>query len=249
MVHQHTNQVALGGRGDPNKHPNFSKMLEYCRKHNVVPNYTTSGIDLTDNEIEISKMCGAVAVSDYGKDFTYDALKRFMDAGIKTNIHQIFDSKTFHKCTSLIKGIDYWSGRVDIDRLNAVIFLLFKPQGSGKQLKFLQPTEIQLEVMANRILEPECKFKVGMDSCLANHVLKYTTPAPLQAMSIDTCEAARMSGYITPDMKFKPCSFAESSTEVELKNSNLAAIWITSEPFNLFRDVLQQKSNTCPIGF
>ena len=106
-VHQHTNQVALGGRGDPNKHPKFADMLEYCRKHNVVPNYTTSGIDLTDDEIEASTMCGAVAVSDYEKDFTYDALQRLMDAGIKTNIHQIFDAKTFHKCTLLIKGIDY----------------------------------------------------------------------------------------------------------------------------------------------
>jgi len=62
-VSHHTNQVALGGRGDPNKHAHFAEMLEYCRKHNVVPNYTTSGIDLTDDEIEISKMCGAVAVS------------------------------------------------------------------------------------------------------------------------------------------------------------------------------------------
>ena len=60
----HTNQIALGGRGDPNKHPDFGKMLEYCRKNNVVPNYTTSGIDLTDDEIELSKMCGAVAVSE-----------------------------------------------------------------------------------------------------------------------------------------------------------------------------------------
>ena len=248
VVQHHTNQVALGGRGDPNKHPNFADMLEYCRKNNVVPNYTTSGIDLTDDEIEASKMCGAVAVSDYGKDFTYDALKRFMDAGIKTNIHQIFDAKTFHKCTSLINGIDYWNGRVDIDRLNAVIFLLFKPQGSGKKLKFLQPTDIQLEVMSDRILHPKCKFKVGMDSCLANHVLKYQTPSDLQAMSIDTCEAARMSGYITPDMKFKPCSFAECSTEVEL-NGNLPEIWNDSESFKFFRDVLQQKSNTCPIGF
>ncbi len=248
-VYHHTSQVALGGRGDPNKHPNFFDMLEYCRKHNVVPNYTTSGIDLTDDEIEISKMCGAVAISDYEKDFTYSALRRFMDAGIKTNIHQIFDAKTFHKCTSLIKGIDYWSGRVDIDRLNAVIFLLFKPQGSGKKLKFLQPTESQLKIMANRILNPECKFKVGMDSCLANHVMTYITPTPLQAMSMDSCEAARMSGYITSDMKFKPCSFAEHSTEVELKGRSLSSIWNASEPFNFFRDTLKKNPKACPINF
>lgn len=249
-VSHHTNQVALGGRGDPNKHPHFSEMLEYCRKHNVVPNYTTSGIDLTDDEIEASKMCGAVAVSDYGKIFTYDALRRFMDAGIKTNIHQIFDAKTFHKCTSILHGeYAYWRGQVDVDRLNAVIFLLFKPQGRGKQMRFLQPTQIQLEIMADRILQPRCKFKVGMDSCLANHVLKYQQPGALQAMSIDTCEAARMSGYITPDMKFKPCSFADSSTEVDLRGESISNLWNGADSFKLYRDILEENPQSCPIGF
>lgn len=250
VVSHHTNQVALGGRGDPNKHPNFEKMLEYCRKNNVVPNYTTSGIELTDDEIEASKMCGAVAVSDYEKGFTYEALQRFMDAGIKTNIHQIFDAKTFHKCTSLINGeYSYWKGQVDVDRLNAVIFLLFKPQGSGKKLKFLQPTSIQLEVMSNRILEPKSKFKVGMDSCLANHVLRYQQPGVLQAMSIDTCEAARMSGYITPDMRFKPCSFAGCETEIDLRETSLEGAWNTGDSFTFYRDILTENPQSCPIGF
>jgi len=60
----HTNQVALGGRGDPNLHENFKEILEYCRENNVVPNYTTSGNNLTDEQIEVSKLCGAVAVSE-----------------------------------------------------------------------------------------------------------------------------------------------------------------------------------------
>jgi MoaA/NifB/PqqE/SkfB family radical SAM enzyme len=53
QVKHHVNQVALGGRGDPNKHKDFKKILEYCRKNNVIPNYTTSGFKLTDEEIEI----------------------------------------------------------------------------------------------------------------------------------------------------------------------------------------------------
>jgi biotin synthase-like enzyme len=59
----HVNQIALGGRGDPNHHENFAEIVEYTRKNGMVPNYTTSGIDLTDEQIEISKLCGAVAVS------------------------------------------------------------------------------------------------------------------------------------------------------------------------------------------
>lgn len=46
----HINQVALGGKGDPNKHENFEDILKYCVENNVVPNYTTSGNGLTLEE-------------------------------------------------------------------------------------------------------------------------------------------------------------------------------------------------------
>ena len=261
QTHHHTNQIALGGRGDPNKHPDFAKMLEYCRKHNVVPNYTTSGIDLTDDEIETSKMCGAVAVSDYEQPHTYKALKGFMNAGIKTNIHQLFHKGTYSKCLQIVYGYDPWKyngnkayyhehpGEVDIDKLNAVIFLLFKPQGSGRTLTDLIPTKYQLKTFGIKILQPDSKFKVGMDSCLVNHVLQYTETTPVQAMSIDTCEAARMSGYITPDMKFKPCSFAEKTSEVDLARTNIENIWNTSRVFKGFRKHLIKNKMSCPIGF
>jgi len=254
QVYHHTNQIALGGRGDPNKHPDFVGILEYCRKHNIVPNYTTSGIDLTDDEIEASKMCGAVAVSDYEQPHTYDALKRLMDANIKTNIHQIFHRGTFDKCLKTIQGYNPWQtqdqeSKVDIERLNAVIFLLFKPQGSGQAMPELIPTKRQMAIISEKIFNPDCSFKIGIDSCLANHVLHHIRPTPMQMMSIDTCEAARMSGYITPNMKFKPCSFAERSSEVLLTDRNLDIIWNDSTPFKTFRNILTENRAGCPIGF
>lgn len=61
-----TFQIALGGRGDANLHENFKEILECTRKYGMVPNYTTSGINLSDEQIELTKsMCGAVAVSAY----------------------------------------------------------------------------------------------------------------------------------------------------------------------------------------
>ena len=61
-----TFQIALGGAGDPNKHPDFEDLLKICRRYRIVPNLTTSGFDLTDKEIYcIKKYCGAVAVSWY----------------------------------------------------------------------------------------------------------------------------------------------------------------------------------------
>ncbi len=214
QVKHHTNQIALGGRGDPNHHENFKEIIEYTRASGVVPNYTTSGIDLTDEQIEISKMCGAVAVSDYGNPYTYDALRKFMDAGIKTNIHLIFSRYTFNKALKIVGGYNPWSHQkkesdVDVDRLNAVIFLLFKPAGAGANLDDWKPNANHFETFASIVFNPNPMFKIGMDSCLINHVLQYGKPTKLQRMSIDSCEGARMSAYITSDMKMSPCSFAD----------------------------------------
>jgi MoaA/NifB/PqqE/SkfB family radical SAM enzyme len=256
QVKHHTNQVALGGRGDPNQHENFEEIISYARKNGVVPNYTTSGIDLTDEQIEISKMCGAVAVSDYEQSYTYRALEKLMDAGIKTNIHFIFAKHTFGKAMRILYGHHPWithkkksnKKHVNIDRLNAVIFLLFKPAGAGKDLDW-KPTEYHISSFANLVFNPKSKFKIGMDSCLVNQVLKYVEPNKLQKMSIDTCEGARMSAYITPDMKMMPCSFAdESKWSIPIKgNKDIDYIWNRSMKFNSFRKILRKTQTCCPL--
>jgi len=255
QVKHHTNQVALGGRGDPNHHENFKEIIEYARKNGVVPNYTTSGIGLTDEHIEISKMCGAVAVSDYDQSYTYDAIKRFLDAGIKTNIHLIFSRHTYGKCLHILYGANPWKYAdgncdVDIDRLNAVIFLLFKPAGAAAELEDWKPNPYQLETFANSVFEPESKFKIGMDSCLINHMLQYVEPSEIQRMSIDTCEGSRMSAYITPDMKMTPCSFADARThavQIEGKH-DIESIWNDSLEFISFRQILEKDQKCCPLN-
>jgi len=250
QVKDHTNQVALGGRGDPNLHPQFEEIIEYAMINNVVPNYTTSGRNLTDEQIEISKFCGAVAVSDYDRDFTYDALNRLMKAGIKTNIHMIFTRESYFKAMKMVKGYDIWESKIDLDKLNAVVFLLFKPQGSGKTRIELIPTTNQIKTFAEYIFQSKSKFKIGMDSCLINHVLKYTTPNAIQQMAIDTCESSRMSVYISPSMKLIPCSFADHDYwGVQITDEcDINTIWNTSPFFQQFRDRLHAKSNQCPVG-
>ena len=242
----HVNQVALGGRGDPNHHEHFGEIVEYCRMNNVVPNYTTSGIGLTQEQIEISKMCGAVAVSDYEQPYTYEALSRLTEAGIKTNIHQIFSNQTFNKCYMIVQGYrpDEW--KFDISKLNAVIFLLFKPHGAGAKLP-LKPTKEMLKTFGSAIFEPHCTFKVGMDICLVNHVLHYGNPSEVQKTTVDTCEAARMSAYITPDMKFMPCSFADQDAFSIPITEGLKPIWEEGASFQTFRAQLTHNRHVCPL--
>ena len=260
-VKHHTNQVALGGRGDPNLHPQFKEITEYARNNHVVPNYTTSGINLTDYQIKISENCGAVAVSDYERDFTYESIKRFIDHGIKTNIHMIFDKNSYYKSIKILYGYNPWEilegkrsegvkkiSKVDIKKLNAVIFLLFKRTGAASNLEN-RPTKSQIAIFSELVFKPKSKFKIGMDSCLVNHVLNYGTPHKIQKMSIDTCEAARMSGYITPDMKMMPCSFAnEEKWAVPIGKKDIYTIWNKSDPFKRFRYLLRKNPDKCPLN-
>lgn len=253
QVKHHTNQVALGGRGDPNQHKDFEEIVTYSRKNGVAPNYTTSGIDLTDEQVEISKMCGAVAVSDYGEAYTYKALEKLMDAGVKTNIHLMFTKQSYFKSLKILYGYNPWKVKdktlIDIDRLNAVIFLLFKPAGAGANLDW-KPTITQFSTFAELVFKPKSKFKIGMDSCLVNHVLNYVEPDKLQKISIDTCEGGRMSAYITHDMKLMPCSFADASIwATPIKgNKDIDYIWNRSMKFKSFRKILRDKPNCCPLG-
>jgi len=246
---KHVNQVALGGRGDPNLHENFKEILECCHEYGVVPNYTTSGNNLTDEQVEITKKyCGAVAVSNYDKDFTYVAIDKFLKVNMKTNIHFVLTRDSFVDAIKIISGIDIWNNKVDINKLNAVVFLLFKPQGRGKDKPYLMPTDEQLTEFSNLLLYPKCIFKVGCDSCLINKVSKFRGLSDSEKHFVDTCEGGRMSCYISPNMMFMPCSFGDRFKDgIKInKDNSIQKIWESGEPFLRFRNCLEKNPEGCP---
>jgi len=242
-------QVALGGRGDPDQHADFEEILKYTREKGVIPNYTTSGRDFSEKHACISKeYVGAVAVSDYGKEFTYSAIRILQQAKIKTNIHMVLSSASLQKAIRLLNGEDVWNSNVDIDNLNAVIFLLFKPVGRGVSLKSNCLSKDQVKEFAAALVNAKCSFSVGLDSCLVCSILTEAKCfSEKQMQCIDTCEAARMSAYITPDMKLKPCSFAGNDTAIPLTNSTIRSAW-NSEVFARTRSLLQEEPNQCPFA-
>ncbi len=243
----YSNQIALGGRGDPNQHEWFEEILKYAVDNNIIPNYTTSGINLTDSAIAVSKKyCGAVAVSMYENDYTWSALKRLMAAGVKTNIHAVVTKDNIEEYCRVLQGDDIWEGNVDLDKLNAVVFLLFKPAGRGKNLDW-SPTKDQLKIFAELIKKPDTKFKVGLDSCLINKVAQVRQLTKLEEMYADTCEGGRMSCYITPDERLVPCSFGDHDKYgIDISKGNLQEVWKTAKPFNEFRYILAKEKACCP---
>jgi len=231
-------QCALGGRGDPNKHEHFEEILCYCRENSIVPNYTTSGLDLTDKEIRATvKYVGAVAVSFYRHKHTFEAINKFIDQGVKTNIHYVLSK------SSIAEAIDRLKNERFPENINAVIFLLHKPVGLGTQGNVLSPDDKNLKPFFSMINSVKFPFKIGFDSCSVAGLLNYAKQ--IDRKTLDPCEGGRFSCYIGPDMKMTPCSFDQKMKySVDLKEKMIKDAW-NSQAFELFRSALKYSCPEC----
>lgn len=232
-------QIALGGRGDPNKHAEFENILKICYEHNIVPNYTTSGLDLTDKEVELTKQyCGAVAVSEYRNEYTRNAIKRFIDVGMKTNIHYVLGNNTIDEAIKKLQNNGFDKG------INAVIFLLHKPIGLGEEKNMLNVADERVAEFFKLIDENKFDFKIGFDSCCVPGLINRTKN--INKDSFDTCEGGRWSAYIDSEMNMMPCSFLNDNptAHVSLNINTVEQAW-NSKVFDSFRNCLSNSCSGC----
>lgn len=231
------NQLALGGRGDPDQHEFFKELLMIARENNLVPNFTTSGYGLTPETAALCKQyCGAVAVSWYRSEYTLNAIQMLLTASVKTNIHYVLGNNSIDEAIRRLKNNDFPKG------INAVIFLLHKPAGLGTKENVLSFNDPRVEMFFAEV-DKQHPFKVGMDSCNvpgAIHYCKRVMPE-----SLDTCEGGRFSCYIGPDMVMVPCSFDQNKRfEISLRGISIEDAW-NSEPFERFRNYLRAACPEC----
>lgn len=201
-------QVAFGIT-DIETNPDFFPMMEYCRESGVVPNYTCNGWQVTDEVAKkTAEVCGAVAVSVYNKNVSYDAIKRFTDVGMdQVNIHFMLAEETYDKAFEIVNDI---ASDNRLLKMNAIVFLAYKPKGVNPD-KF---TTILDKDKYKKLIE-HCKnnnVNYGMDSCSAGMYLTsiQSDPNKLQlSQFVESCESSMFSGYINVDGKYYHCSFAE----------------------------------------
>jgi len=234
-----TFQLALGGRGDVDQHKDFEEILKICVENDIIPNFTSSGLGFTDEIVEIcKKYCGSVAISEYRQPHTERALKMLIDAGIKTNLHYVLGNNSIDEAIARLKNNDFIPG------LNAVIFLLHKPVGLGREDNVLKPDDPKVKEFYKLVDEGDFEFKIGFDSCNTPAIINYTDKVLID--SIDTCEAARHSCYIDSQMRMIPCSFdnQELKWAVDLKTHSIEEAWNSSQ-FDDFRSHFQNSCSGC----
>lgn len=226
----HTFSVAVGGSGDPNQIPYFEEILKYSKLNNVIPNYTTSGYNLTEEHVRITKEnAGAVACSWSRDAYWRDrAIKMFLDAGIKTNIHYVVSNDSIDEAISRLENDDFPKG------IYAVIFLMYKPVGLGTIDNVLSLDDPKVIKFFNLIDTSKTSFAKGLDACSVPALINIAKHINMH--SVTACDAARMSCYIDADMNMMPCSFDNQDKKfaVNIKNSSVLEAW-NGELFKKYR--------------
>lgn len=229
-------QVALGG-GNPNQHPDFIEILKITKENGIIPSYTTNGIGMTEAIYETTKQTsGAVAVSWYEP---YSIPRKVIDKcckhNIPINIHFVLSDDTIENAELLLE-------EECLSKVNAIIFLNYKPLGLAQ--KEILHNSSKLDRFLSRALSFE-KCKIGFDSCMISYLVPFKLIINID--SIDFCEAARFSAFISESGMMYPCSFMCENWNkgYSIIEHKIRDIWKNGESFKNYRDLLKIQPNSC----
>lgn len=172
------------------------------------------------------------------ENYTYNAIKTLLSAGVKTSIHYVLNKKSIDEAIIRLKNNAFPKG------INAVIFLLYKPIGFGKEENMLSVSDESIKEFFSLINKGTFSFKIGFDSCSCAGIVNFSDKINLN--SIDYCEGARFSAYIDANLNMMPCSFANQdiSWHTNLKEHTIQEVW-DGEIFDKFRYSLKNSCSKC----
>lgn len=269
------NQIAFGITG-VQTNPDFPKMLNYCRNFlGIIPNYTLSGADLTDDLIEITKdTCGAVAVSCYegNKELCYNTIDRFakLAPNVHVNMHIVLSKGTLNHVMDVLNDLKHTktietmvkAGKIQfklnrkvpedprLRNLRHIVFLRIKPVGRASKMDTTIPLDVFEQVMK---FCNDNGIGYGFDSCTAPDVERVLRKwgKDDQCQSCESCESGRFSAYCNVSGQYWHCSFAERDPRIfpiDLTKYESAITWWNSKELNDMRQKLNLRNEMdCPL--
>jgi radical SAM protein with 4Fe4S-binding SPASM domain len=193
--------------------------------------------DFTDDFLNGEYILYRVYNEKQKPNYTLNGIKMLLDAGVLTNIHYVLSNTTIDEAILRLKHHGFPTG------INAVIFLLHKPVGLGDESDVIKYDDPRL-VEFFELIDQKHDYKIGFDSCTIPALINFSKNINMN--SVDTCEAARFSMYITADMIALPCSFdnVDQKYAFDLKNGTIQEAW-DSEQFNKFRNIFEASCPGC----
>ncbi len=227
-------QVALGG-GEPLEHPQFVQIMEATLKREIVPNFTTNGMFLTEDVCKaIQGKVGAVALSKTGVgELEREKVAMLRKYDIRTNVHYVLSAKNIREAIEIVSG----TYNEVFEGVNAIIFLTYKPAGRETEEGVLQAGE-EMERFVQKVNDYSNRgVKIGFDACFVPNLLHKGFK---HVEMVDVCEAGFFSVYVDHKMNVSPCSFCGGKDAYSLEEYDFYDIWE-----NKFADYRERLQNKC----
>jgi hypothetical protein len=227
-------QIAAG-IGSIDANPDLFKIFEYCRENSVVPNVTINGSRMTPYYYdELARLCGAVAVSNYGEQ-SYNAIKELTDRTMnQVNCHQILSQNSLEQCHQIIEDK---KNDPRLAKLNAIVFLCLKPKGDRNTSKIITNRQDYVDLIKHAV---DTKINFGFDSCFApifENIAPDIFPPKQLKKVLESCEPCESFGVFSMycDVKghFYPCSFTpgtpgwETGIDLTQINDFMKDVWFS----------------------
>lgn len=196
-------QIAIGGAGEATLHPDFPDFLKEVKNLDILPNYTTSGLNLTERVLQATEdFSGGVALSYHPHLSNFDiSFKKLSElrGKIKLNIHVIVGQEgSLESLEDLYKKYS--------KNLDYIVLLPYQPVGRAK--------EVPLDFKSLF----EWVTKVGFGKfALGALFYEYLLKNPIN--DIETYEPEIFSGYRIFDDSYKEIRY--SSYNLKYKNEKL----------------------------
>jgi radical SAM protein with 4Fe4S-binding SPASM domain len=228
-------QVAIGG-GEPLLHPDLASILKRCHALGLVPNLTTSGLNLTPRMLDaLARYCGAVGVSLEGVGEDFDDYRKTGFKRFETTVEKLRDHEVpvVLQVTLNVQTIDrlpqiteYCLSQPD---LYGVIFLAFKPVGRGaifgETLGKLPHRKVH-DALQTAFHALTAQTRVGFDCCLTPGVTGIDAGYDSHAAAyLEGCSALRTSIGLSPTLDVMPCTFTGQYAVGNLHDRHLKDIW------------------------
>ncbi|MHA1954005.1 MAG: radical SAM/SPASM domain-containing protein [Candidatus Heimdallarchaeaceae archaeon] len=243
--------VAFGG-GEPFAREDIFDIAHYTKEKDIVPNITTNGYYISENNAKKCKVFGHMHISLDLPNEDFDNIKNkgafqaannaidlLSQQGIHIGINCVISRKNFNHLEDLIK---FCLSK----NIKDISFLRFKPIGRADRqydnMKLTEEQNIQLFPLLRK-LSRKYKIKAQADCSmvpmLAVHKPKIKV---LNFFGVQGCEGGNTFIEIKEDGTLRSCSFSNYYGE---NARNLMGVWDGFEYFSKYRDVTDSLKEPC----
>lgn len=185
-------QIAYGG-GSPTSHPEFEAILRMTRESDVVPNYTTEGLNLTNKIVDATnEYCGGVSITFHGwkgHEFFEKTYAKFSErVTVQKNIHLIVD-KDVHTNLAYLIGL-----QSKLKTPLRVILLAYYPGVGRSTWDLLPPFDVLNTHLPNTI---KMAVSEGMHIAFSEGLLPYFLSRDILDTAMASSSEGRYSCYIS----------------------------------------------------